>query len=77
MTVYAICENGGTQHERLRHERFNTKREALDLASQLQEIEDVLSGWDLEDDQWLDMGGDRTEFDVMRQLADGSWTTEC
>ena len=81
MTVYAISENGGRSNERLRHERFGTKREALDLASQLTEIEALLIGWDIDDDDWTAYvnaeGECRTTFDVMRQLADGSWTTEC
>ena len=77
MTTYAICENGGTTSERLRHERYDTKREALDAAYTLQEIEDVLSGWDVDDDEMWAAGLERTTFDVMRQLADGSWTTEC
>jgi len=77
MTVYAICENGGRSNERLRHQRFDTKREALDAASELQEIENLLIGWDIDDDWTAHVVDDRTEFDVMRQLADGSWTTEC
>ena len=69
---YAICENGGTDREVIKAERYVTKREAWAIIEVLEMTEQE----DIEDNPWYDLD-DLTKWDVVRVFEDGTITTEC